>query len=592
MLDFPSSYPTWDSQRPAGRYLPWLMAYNRRPIILATILALGSAVVNALLPTVLGAALDAALTFGFGPEVKRLTLVLLALGLLAAITDAFGHLTTVYVWMRAAVSVMRSVAAHITRVGRSATAHQSTGDIIATVGTDAMHIGHFSEVVAPVLGSFATYLIITVLLLRQSVLLGLVVLIGMPLVTGFVALLISPLQTRQNRQREEQGKLTTLGADTVAGLRILRGIGGEDEFAQRYRAQSQKVRAAAVHVANVQAVLSGLRILMPALFIVFVMWLGARLALAGEISPGQLVAFYGYTTFLAMPLRQITMAFQVYTRARVGAHKTTRVLSTTPLAGRLGEADRLAKDLAPLSRGGPLFEIPEAGLTIRPGALTVLVSADQDESAALARRLARMADDAASGVLLAGRPITDYSLAEVRTRIVLAETTAELFTGTLRSQVDARQTATDQQVLDALAVADAGDVLRALGGLEGTISEKGRSLSGGQRQRVALARAICTHAEVAILVEPTSAVDAHTESRIAANLSRERAGRTTIIVSASPLVLEHAEEVIFLAGGRALATGTHRELLDAAHRGEAAALAYRAVVARSTAKEGHAPSDR
>ena len=114
-------------------------------------------------------------------------------------------------------------------------------------------------------------------------------------------------------------------------------------------------------------------------------------------------------------------------------------------------------------------------------------------------------------------------------------------------------------------LADAHDVLESLpGGLDGELTERGRSLSGGQRQRVALARALLTDPEFLVLVEPTSAVDAHTEARIAARLADARRGRATLVVSASPVVLEHVDEVQLVEDGRLVARGRHEELLSGA----------------------------
>jgi ABC-type multidrug transport system fused ATPase/permease subunit len=110
------------------------------------------------------------------------------------------------------------------------------------------------------------------------------------------------------------------------------------------------------------------------------------------------------------------------------------------------------------------------------------------------------------------------------------------------------------------------------------ILERGRSLSGGQRQRLALARSLVADPQVLVLDEPTSAVDAHTEARIAHGLKQVRAGRTTVVFTSSPLVLDRADLVVFVDGGRVAATGRHHELLGA-HTG------YRAVVTRSTDDE-------
>jgi ABC-type multidrug transport system fused ATPase/permease subunit len=124
-------------------------------------------------------------------------------------------------------------------------------------------------------------------------------------------------------------------------------------------------------------------------------------------------------------------------------------------------------------------------------------------------------------------------------------------------------------------VANAEDVYDALpGGWQGVLDERGRGLSGGQRQRVVLARALAAEAPVLVLVEPTSAVDAHTEARIAARVAAVRQGDTTVISTGSPLWLHHADRVVLLAQGKVVESGTHEELLDGSP-------AYRRVVARS-----------
>jgi ABC-type multidrug transport system fused ATPase/permease subunit len=117
-------------------------------------------------------------------------------------------------------------------------------------------------------------------------------------------------------------------------------------------------------------------------------------------------------------------------------------------------------------------------------------------------------------------------------------------------------------VSEALAAASAGDVVAALpDGLDTAVAERGREFSGGQQQRLRLARALVADPDVLVLVEPTSAVDAHTEARIAARLGGVRRGRTTVVCTTSPLVLDRADHVIYVAAGRVVAEGTHRDLL-------------------------------
>ena len=162
---------------------------------------------------------------------------------------------------------------------------------------------------------------------------------------------------------------------------------------------------------------------------------------------------------------------------------------------------------------------------------------------------------------------------DLRERVVVSHTGAMLFAGTLQSAVDPWGTHSRTDAEEALRVASAEDIYASLPeGWQGRIDEKGRGLSGGQRQRLILARSLLLDPDVLVLVEPTSAVDAHTEARISERLAAHRAGRTTVVVTASPLLLRRCDEIAVLVDGREVARGTHDELHDNPD--------YRGVIAR------------
>jgi len=203
-------------------------------------------------------------------------------------------------------------------------------------------------------------------------------------------------------------------------------------------------------------------------------------------------------------------------------------------------------------------------------------------------------EDTEPSARLGGQPLDDVPVAEARAAVLVQDKDPVLLSGTLAELLDvpssgriapqeALTAAQCGDVLDALAQtlagadAEAGDVMGA------RIIERGRSLSGGQRQRLALARSLVADPEVLVLDEPTSAVDAHTEARIARALKEIRTDRTTVVFTSSPLVLDRADRVVFLDGGAAVATGGHHELLRA-HPG------YRAVVTRETGADEDVPA--
>ncbi|AYD89143.1 ABC transporter ATP-binding protein [Actinomyces sp. 2119] len=603
----------------AAALMRWLLRRAAVPIAVGALAATVSNVIQAIVPAFLGAALDSGIEDGLNARVWGIGLLLLVLFVVYAVGDTGMSYFGVIASMRTTFDVDRLVGRQVSITGSSLPRQASTGEVASIVASDAQYLGQFVNSVPQLVGAGLSFAVVAVLMLRTSVLLGTIVIVGMPLVAWVVTLVIRPLQRRQAVQREAQAEVTTVTTDTVAGLRILRGIGGEEVFAQRYRDASQELRRRGVDVARPQSLLMSLQVLLPGLFVAMVVWVAARMAVSGTITAGELVTFYGYTAYLAWPLAVFSMAVQNFTRAVVGARRLARLLHVTPAAGTVPE--RL--DLDP-SHGeqvsGDLVDTA-SGVRLAQGRMTALVAPDPDVSAGLATRLGRFTD-AGPAVTLDGRPLTDMPLEGVRASVVVSGATAQLFTGTLREALDVREgpvpqpvdvrtlvqaearregvADVDQQVRPqprhvlgderleaAIEVADAADVLTSLEeGLAGMITEKGRSLSGGQRQRVALARALLTEAPTLVLIEPTSALDSHTESRVARRVAAARRGRTTVVVTASPLVLEACDEVVLLADdGTQRLRSTHRDLLARSRAGEPAAQDYRRIVARATGEE-------
>lgn len=606
----------------AGALLRWLLRRAAVPVTLATLAACTSNIIQAIVPAFLGQALDAGIENGLNGRVWGIGALLLVLFVVYAVGDTMLSYFGVTAWMRTAFDVDRLVGRQISATGKDLSRQVSTGEVATIIASDADYLGKLIEHLPALLGAAASFLVVAVLMLRTSVSLGLIVILGMPLVAAIVTLVIRPLQKRQAVQREAQSAVTTITTDTVAGLRILRGIGGEDVFARRYRDASQELRRRGVEVASSQATLMTLQVLLPGLFAAIVVWVAARMAVAGSLTPGGLITFYGYTAYLSWPLWVFTSSVQDYTRAVVGARRLSHLLEVAPAAGSLVERLNLDPAAArPVS--GDLVDTG-SGLHLKEGRMTALVCPDPQVSADLATRLGRFTD-AGPTVTLAGRPLTTMPLEQVRASVVVSGATAQLFTGTLREALDVRggpdpqpagledlvraeterttgadvdqqvrpqerEAPGDDRLIEAIGIADAGDVLTSLSeGLAGMITEKGRSLSGGQRQRVALARALLTEAPTLVLIEPTSALDSHTEARVAAQVHRARAGRTTVVVTASPLVLEACDEVVLLdSSGTELLRSTHRELMAMARDGHAQAADYRAVVSRAMGEDAEA----
>ncbi|MDF3045741.1 MAG: ATP-binding cassette protein [Ornithinibacter sp.] len=565
----------------ADRLILWLGRRQWRTLLGGVLFGVPWMLSIALVPAAVGRAIDDGLV---ARDARALVLwagVIMGLGLVSAVTTNGRHWFAVRNWLiasfRSAVVTDRAVR----RAGPALTRRMPAGEVVTSFASDFWRMGNVFDITARLAGAIVSFVVVSVILLQGSVLLGVLMLVGGPVLLASLSLVMRPLQRRQQAQRHEAGLLTSLGADTVAGLRVLRGIGGEDAFLARYAEQSARVRQAGVRLSPVQATLDAAEVLLPGIFVVLVTGVGAHLAAAGEITPGQLVAFYGYTAFLTMPMRTATEFVDKLTRSRVAARRIATILSVEPDHALADEQPRVAFDdrvaagsplegvLDDLSRGAPLVD-PTSDVVIEPGRLTAIVSARPEETSVIAHRLARTTPGR-HGVRWGGVPVDDLPIDEVRARIVVSESDPHLFSGPLREALGG---SSDTERYAAIEVASATDALDALeGGMDGELEERGRTLSGGQRQRVALARALLRDPDVLVLVEPTSAVDAHTEARVAERLVGHRAGRTTVLITASPLLLDRADTVLLVEHGRVTAQGRHHDLLRSTP-------AYRRVVLR------------
>lgn len=540
----------------------WLARHQWRTLLGGVLFGVPWMLSIALVPAAIGKAIDEGLVAGDPRALVTWSAAIMGLGLVSAVTTNGRHWFAVRNWLlssfRTAVVTERAVR----RAGPALTRRMPAGEVVTSFASDFWRMGEVFDVIARLAGAIVSFVVVSVILLRGSLLLGVIMLVGGPLLLASLTLVMRPLQHRQQAQREEAGLLTSLGADTVSGLRVLRGIGGEDTFLARYAAQSDRVRLAGVRLAPVQATLDAAQVLLPGVFVVVVTGTGAHLAVAGEITPGQLVAFYGYTAFLTMPLRTATEFVDKLIRTRVAARRIVTILAVEPdhePAGRTPSDQLVDVGTAALDVTAELVD-PASGVVVDAGRLTALVSARPEETAEIAYRLGRLLPGT-HGVRWGDVDLDDLPIEVVREHVVVSEADPHLFSGPVRDTLGGADDAARDAALHVASAADALDALD--GGMDGELEERGRSLSGGQRQRIALSRALLRDPDVLVLVEPTSAVDAHTEARIAQRLGPHRAGRTTVVVTASPLLLDTADVVLLVQDGVVTASGRHHDLLRA-----------------------------
>ncbi|MFE6402746.1 ABC transporter transmembrane domain-containing protein [Streptomyces alboflavus] len=609
--DLPYADPGEPDTRSGPRFLLWL----GRNQLGGQLKSLGWGLLHflgiAALPYTVGLAVQAVVDRS-GTRLAVAGAVILLAGIAVAAGDTMLHRTAVTNWITAAARTQQLLARRTAVLGAALTRRVAAGEVVAVSTGDVEKIGWFVEALSRFAAAALTVFAVCVGLLVYQPSLGVVVAVGIPVLALAVLPLLPRATRRADVQREKAGHATELASDTVAGLRVLRGIGGEELFLERYRRASQEVRTAAVRSARMWAVISAIQVLLPGLLLVVLLWHGIHLAREGRITVGELVTVYSAVMLLNYPLRHFEEIAMAYSFSRPSAKRAARVLAlerTTEAKGAPADGSHSAPseqvtadntvsydDAVPYDDSVPSGDLhdPATGLLAPAGRLTAVVCGDPDAAGRLAERLGGHPafEEAADlpSVRLGDVPLDDLSLDTARTAVLVQDKDPVLLSGTLRALLDVPSSGAVSPKR-ALAAAQCDDVLDALvqgsvadDPMDARLTERGRSLSGGQRQRLALARSLVTDPEALVLDEPTSAVDSHTEARIADGLRDLRAGRTTVVLTSSPLLLDRADRVVFLHDGEVAAVGEHRELIFGEPR-------YRAVVTRETDDEA-AEGDR
>lgn len=599
--------PDPDTRSPAA-FLRWVLGRQKALIALSSLCYALWFLPMTLGPWIFGRAVDEGIVGGSERALAGWAALLLLVVVIGGVFGIVSHTLVVRSWLVSLYGTLEMVTRKVAQMGHVLPRRSPTGEVLSVASSDSDEFGALTEILARTVGQLVSYLTVAFIVLTMSWQLGLLTLVAAPLLVGAALPLLRPLHRRQQVERSRTSELTSLATDIVAGLRILRGIGGEQTFGANYARQSQSARRAGISAGIWQAAVEAVGVLFSGLFLVSLVWLGTRQVREGALSVGELITFLGYGLFMVGPIRTFFEFVQKGTRSLVSARKAIAIFEQRP--PWRDPAQPVALD------GSAALHDSASGLTVEPGRLTVVVSAVPEQSAALADRLgrylpadtepvpaegeegargqaARQARAARAlerariaaldeeragsdwGVTLGGVDLARAGLDDVRRQVLVSDTGSQLFAGTLQDAVDPHGRLSREQAEHALRVANAEDVYDALPeGWQGELDERGRGLSGGQRQRVVLARAIAADPPVLVLVEPTSAVDAHTEARIAERVAVTRSGRTTVVMTGSPLWLHHADHVVLLHDGTVVAEGAHADLLAGNDD-------YRRVVARA-----------
>nr|WP_229746143.1 ABC transporter ATP-binding protein [Rhodococcus trifolii] len=438
------------------------------------------------------------------------------------------------------------------------------GDMLSISTTDADNTSYLLDYVPRIVGALVATAVAAIVLLTIDVPLGSIVVVGTPVVLGLLGLSSRFITERVAQQQKLAGASTSTATDLITGLRPLRGIGGEDAAAARYRAVSRESLRATLAAARTQGAYAGVAGAVGSLLAVGIALTAGWFALDGRISVGELITVIGLAQFLIEPLGMLALAPGWVAEARASADRIALVMNADVVqAGGEQSVTGSGLRLHDVSVG----TLDRLSLVVEPGEFVGVVAARASDSDALVRLLAGGfgRDEYTGTVEVGGTDVESADTTELRSALLVEPHATDLFSGTVGSNIagsniGSADPTTIEPVLQASAAADVVDEH----GLDLVVSERGASLSGGQRQRVALARALLARPHTLVLHDPTTAVDSVTEHAIGRGIAATRHGvgsrSSTVVVTSSPVLLAATGRVVVIDDGRVVADGTHADL--------------------------------
>ena len=412
-----------------------------------------------------------------------------------------------------------------------------------------------------------------VMALRQDVeLSGLLVLV-LPVLVVSVGLIIRTMRPLFRVMQSRVDDLNDVMREQIQGIRVVRAFVTEQRETERFGAANQAYVDVAVAAGRVMALMFPTVMLVMNVSVVLATWFGGYRIASGDLDVGTLTAFQNYLVQILMAVMMATFMLMLWPRAEVSAERITEVVTTEPSIGTDPDADPTPPARGVVEVRGASFAYPGAehdvlhgvDLVARPGETTALVGSTGSGKSTLLNLVPRLFDVTSGAVLIDGRDVRSTAPEAVWSAIGLVPQRAFLFSGTVASNLRyGRPDATDEELWEALEVAQARDVVEALPErLEAPVTQGGTNFSGGQRQRLAIARAVVKRPLVYLFDDSFSALDYATDAALRAALRPITRDAAVVTVAQRVSTIRHADRIVVLDEGAVVGTGTHAELMDA-----------------------------
>ena len=561
------------SLRPLLALKPYIFRHPRM-LVFAGLAMVVSALAMLSVPLAVRRMIDFGFSGGDGGFIDRYFAVLVLIGMVLAVASAARFYCVNWLGERVVADVRADVFRHLMTLGPAFHERAHSGELMSRLTADTTQI---KAAAGSALSQAARNIIMLVGALAMMIItsprLSALVLVAIPLIVLPLVAYGRIVRRLSRRAQDTLADASSLAAETLAGIRTVQAFAAEKVLGARFAGAVETSFGAADARLKARAGLTAVVILLVVGSVVGILWYGAALVIAGEMTGGRLGQFVLYALFAAGALAELSEVWGEVTQAAGAAERLTELLATEPEIVSPAAPVALpepAEGRIALERVGFVYpgreESPalvDVSLSIAPGERVALVGPSGSGKSTLLALVQRLRDPTAGRVLIDGVPAPEADLSQLRRRMALVPQDITLLAGTVAENIRFGDVSASMNDVEQAAIAAQADTfIRALPeGYDTRIGERGITLSGGQRQRIAIARALLRAAPILLLDEATSALDAESEVAVQRALDAAMRGRTTIVVAHRLATIQKADRIVVLDEGRIVEEGTHRELI-------------------------------
>ena len=412
-----------------------------------------------------------------------------------------------------------------------------------------------------------------ILSIRISLQLSNVFLVALPLLAAAVALILSKASPLFRTLQERTDALNLVVQENLTGIRVVKSFVREDHEREKFAKRNQGLKETSQRAFGMVVINMPIMMLIVYGTIIAVMWFGGKMVYAGTLETGKLMTYFTYITQIMMSLMMVSMIFMMMTRSVACAKRIVEVLDEDPAI-----TDASADPEAQVADGSidfdhvsfrysaesPEWILRDVNLHIASGQTVGILGGTGSAKTTLVSLIPRLYEADEGTVSVGGRRVKDYCLEHLREEVSVVLQKNTLFSGTIRENLLwGDPNATEEQLWAACRAACADEFLERMpDGLDTDLGQGGVNVSGGQKQRLCIARAILKQPKVLILDDSTSAVDTATDAKIRAAFANELKDTTKLIIAQRVASVCDADLILVMDGGRVVAQGDHRQLMD------------------------------